>query len=107
MAVDLPRAIGWRVRAMRQDLGNSQEELAGRAGLHRNYVGSVEPCERDLSVTALDRLARALGVSLVDFIETLPGAGRRRRLGCKSLTRHTGDARVELSVGSGNNALDP
>jgi transcriptional regulator with XRE-family HTH domain len=47
----------------------SQEALAERAGLHRNYVGSVERGEREIGITALGRLARALNVSLAEFFE--------------------------------------
>ena len=42
MPDELPRLIGRRVRALREERGISQEELAARADLHRNYVGSVE-----------------------------------------------------------------
>jgi transcriptional regulator with XRE-family HTH domain len=63
----LPLAVGRRVRDLRRQISISQEELAARAGLHRNYVGSVERGERDIGVTALGRLAVALGVSLGDF----------------------------------------
>jgi transcriptional regulator with XRE-family HTH domain len=48
----------------------SQEELAARANLHRNYVGSVERGERDIGITALGSLAAALGVSLPEFFST-------------------------------------
>ena len=65
--------------ALRRDLAISQEELAARAGLHRNYVGSIERGERDVSITALDRLTRALGSSLLEFLGTVPGASGRRR----------------------------
>ena len=67
MADELPLAVGRRVRSLRVDLGISQEELAARAELHRNYVGSVERGERDVGIVALARLATALGVSLSDF----------------------------------------
>ena len=67
------------MRALRANLGISQEELAARAGLHRNYVGSVERGERDVGITALARLTRALGVSLVEFLGAVPGARRRGR----------------------------
>ena len=63
----LPAAIGRRVRDLRRDLQISQEELAARADLHRNYVGSVERGERDIGITALSRLSYALQVSLADF----------------------------------------
>jgi transcriptional regulator with XRE-family HTH domain len=45
----------------------SQEELAERAGLHRNYVGSCERGERDIGISALNQLVTALGLSLADF----------------------------------------
>jgi transcriptional regulator with XRE-family HTH domain len=60
-------AIGRRVRELRRQLEISQEELAERADLHRNYVGSVERGERDIGITAISHLASALGVSLADF----------------------------------------
>jgi transcriptional regulator with XRE-family HTH domain len=66
---DLPAAIGQRVRRLRHAVGISQEELAERADLHRNYVGSVERGERDIGITALARLVRALEVSLAEFFE--------------------------------------
>ena len=55
------------MRALRQELGISQEELAARAALHRNYVGSVERGERDIGIVALSRLAAALRTSLAEF----------------------------------------
>lgn len=63
----LPIAIGHRVRDLRLQLKISQEELAERADLHRNYVGSVERGERDIGITALARLADALEVTLSEF----------------------------------------
>ena len=67
MASELPRAVGRRVRDLREELRISQEELAARAELHRNYVGSVERGERDIGISALSQLAAALGVSLAEF----------------------------------------
>jgi transcriptional regulator with XRE-family HTH domain len=65
----LPVAIGRRVRALRREKKISQEELAARAALHRNYVGSVERGERDIGITATWRIAKALGLSLAEFFE--------------------------------------
>ncbi|MBI5510720.1 MAG: helix-turn-helix transcriptional regulator [Deltaproteobacteria bacterium] len=42
---DLQR-FGARVRAGREHLGISQEDLADRAALHRTYLGGVERGER-------------------------------------------------------------
>jgi transcriptional regulator with XRE-family HTH domain len=64
---DLRVAVGRRVRQLRTGLGVSQEKLAEIAGLHRNYVGSVERGERDIGVVSLGHLSAALGVSLAEF----------------------------------------
>lgn len=41
-------------------MGISQEELAGRAGLHRTYVCDVESGRRNISLESIEKLARAL-----------------------------------------------
>lgn len=56
------RAFGERVRELRLDRGLSQEALAERAGLSRNYVGDVERGMKNLSLYNLLRIAKALGV---------------------------------------------
>ena len=57
------------MRELRLGAGISQEELAARANLHRNYVSSVERGLRDVGVSALQRMAAALGISLAEFFK--------------------------------------
>jgi XRE family transcriptional regulator, regulator of sulfur utilization len=64
---DIREAVGRRVRELRLEVGLSQEELATRAGLHRNYTGRIERAEQDIGITALSQLVKALGISLSDF----------------------------------------
>ena len=52
--------FGARVRAERERLGMSQEELAHLAGLHRTYLGGVERGERNLGLLNVVRIAKAL-----------------------------------------------
>jgi transcriptional regulator with XRE-family HTH domain len=55
--------FGARVRQARTTLGWSQDELAYRSGLHRTYVGAVEPGERNVALLNLRKLAAVLGRS--------------------------------------------
>ena len=59
--------------------GFSQEALAERADLHRNYVGSIERGERDVGISALNRLVTALGLSLAEFFAPFQSHARTRR----------------------------
>lgn len=68
MAVDTDLlALGRGIRRCRERAGLSQEELAGRAGLHRNYVGLVERGERNPTIRTIFRLARTLNVGPAEF----------------------------------------
>jgi transcriptional regulator with XRE-family HTH domain len=60
------------VRSLREGRGYSQEQLAERAGLHRNYVGGVERGERNIALENIVKLARALSVRTQDLFDTLP-----------------------------------
>jgi transcriptional regulator with XRE-family HTH domain len=74
---DLRKLVGKRVRERRMEvLKISQEALAERASLHRNYVGGVERGERDIGVVALGQLVNALGMSLAEFFAPFRSRGR-------------------------------
>ena len=42
----------------------TQERVAEAAGLHPNYISSVERGERNISICNIERIARALDVSM-------------------------------------------
>lgn len=70
--MDIQKAFGARVRALRLRKGLSQEQLAELASLHRTYVSSVELGERNISLKNIHRLARALGVSAQELFPPEP-----------------------------------
>lgn len=66
---DVRARVARNIKALRKQKGLSQEELGGKAGLHRNYIGYLERCTKDPTVTTIEKLALALGVpagSLLD-----------------------------------------
>jgi transcriptional regulator with XRE-family HTH domain len=54
--------FGKAVRARRNALGITQEELAHRAGIHPTYLGDVERGERNIALINILKLAKALGI---------------------------------------------
>jgi transcriptional regulator with XRE-family HTH domain len=64
----LRRTVARNLRRLRQKRGLSQEELADRAGLNRNYVGMIEREENAPTVDALEQLAKALDVNAAELL---------------------------------------
>lgn len=64
----LRKILADNVRTHRERYGLSQEALADACGLHRTYVGSVERCERNVTLSTLEVLAAALKVSVPDLL---------------------------------------
>jgi len=60
--------IGRRIRVLRQDAGLTQAALAEKAGINDKYVGDLERGERDIRITTLGRLAKALKVPVADIL---------------------------------------
>lgn len=59
--------FGEKVREERHKLGLSQEELASRAGVHRTYIGMIERAEKNITLENIEKIAKALGIRIVDF----------------------------------------
>ena len=68
--MDIKLKIGQRIRELRKELGISQEALAYKAGVDRTYVTDVENGRRNVSVEILERLIKALDISVTDFFTT-------------------------------------
>lgn len=68
-AVQSARArLAQRLRSERAIRGLSQEQLADLAGVHRTYVGSIERCERNVSIDNIEQLATALDLDISDLL---------------------------------------
>lgn len=79
---DIKKSFGAAVRHRRGRLGISQEELAGRAGLHRTYISDVERGARNVSLESIHRLASALDIPMsLLFAWQNGGSGHDRQAG--------------------------
>jgi transcriptional regulator with XRE-family HTH domain len=64
---DVRERFGDAVRARREGLGLTQEELAERAGIHRTYLSDVERGARNVSLVNIERLAEALALTMAEL----------------------------------------
>ena len=71
---DVKLLFGKAIRKHRIGLQLSQEDLADRSGLHRTYISDVERGARNLSLESIEKLARALEIS-VSTLFILAGDG--------------------------------
>jgi ribosome-binding protein aMBF1 (putative translation factor) len=67
----ISKILGQTVRAERIKAGLSQEQLAEKANLARNYIGNIERAEYKVTVEALSQIAKALKLRVRDFVENL------------------------------------
>jgi transcriptional regulator with XRE-family HTH domain len=67
----LLKILGNTLREYREKADMSQEQLAEKADLHPVYVGKIERGEQWISLHALVRVARALGVRVRDLVYDL------------------------------------
>ncbi|HEU0300145.1 MAG TPA: helix-turn-helix transcriptional regulator [Longimicrobium sp.] len=59
--------MGAILRAFRVERGLTQEQLAARARMHRNYVGGVERGEKSPTLKSVGRMLAVLGVTWTEF----------------------------------------
>ncbi|MBQ9807006.1 MAG: helix-turn-helix transcriptional regulator [Clostridia bacterium] len=82
---DIVKILGQRIRKYRTSKGLSQEKLAELAGCHPTYIGQVERGEKNVSIESIERISKALNVSLSKLFEKLgaeEGATRSIPLEC-------------------------
>jgi transcriptional regulator with XRE-family HTH domain len=65
----LREIVARNLRRLRRSKGLSQEELADRAGINRNYVGMLEREENSATVDMLEKLADVLNVDPIEFFK--------------------------------------
>lgn len=94
---DLKRNFGTTIKAKRSELGLSQEDLAERAGLHRTYISDVERGTRNLSLESIEKLARALELS-VSGLFAKSGNEEAVRQGVEVLLVEDQEEDVELTL---------
>jgi transcriptional regulator with XRE-family HTH domain len=62
------RKFGQRVRQLREKRGWSQEGFAHEGGLGRSFSGAIERGEKDVRLSTLIKIAKALAMSVAELL---------------------------------------
>lgn len=69
--MDVKLKIGQRIKQLRETADMSQKDLAYTADLDRSYIASVENGQRNISIVNIEKIAKALGVTLKEFFDDI------------------------------------
>lgn len=69
--IAIEKRLGISVRSWRTRLKMPQDDLARRAGFHRSYISDIERGSRNVSLKSIEKLADALGISVLTLFSDL------------------------------------
>ncbi|HBG48106.1 MAG TPA: transcriptional regulator [Cyanobacteria bacterium UBA9971] len=69
MKKDILVKFGNKVREERLKQGLSQEAFAEKASVHRTYIGMIERAEKNITLTNIEKIALALGLTPKDLLD--------------------------------------
>lgn len=61
--------FGENVREIRKSKGLSQEQLSFKAVLHRTYIGMIERAEKNITLSNIEKIAKALEVDIIELLK--------------------------------------
>jgi transcriptional regulator with XRE-family HTH domain len=65
--MEIKSKVGRRIKEIREKNGISQKDLAYTADIDRSYIASVENGQRNISIVNLEKITKALKVSLSEL----------------------------------------
>ena len=67
--MDIKKTFGEKVKSLRLEKGWSQEKLALTADLDRTYIPGIEKGDRNVSITVIEKIAKALEVEIIELLK--------------------------------------
>ena len=67
--MDLKTKVGQRITQLRKDKKLSQEKFSYEADMERTYLTHIENGRKNISLSTLEKITAALGVSVKDFFD--------------------------------------
>ena len=69
MKKDILVKFGNKVREERLKRNLSQEKLAEIIGIHRTYIGMIERAEKNITLSNIEKIAKALKLQISDLLK--------------------------------------
>lgn len=66
--MDIRQRLGRNLRRLRDEKGLSQEAFAHEANIHRTYISDIERGARNPTITVVEKIALALGVTASELL---------------------------------------
>jgi transcriptional regulator with XRE-family HTH domain len=66
---DVQQRLAKNLRRLRRERMLSQEKLGFEVDLHRTYISDIERGNRNPSISAIEKIAKALGVSCGQLLD--------------------------------------
>lgn len=64
----LQKKLGQAIRRRREELGFSQDSMADFLHMHRSYYSAIERGEKNLTLTTVERLAKAVEARISELM---------------------------------------
>lgn len=64
----LAKKLAQRIKELRKQHNITQDELAYRANIGRSTLGNIETAQNDVTLSKINRLAKAFDLSLSEFL---------------------------------------
>lgn len=71
LSMDIKSKIGNKIRKLRHQRDQSQEQFANKCGLDRTYIAGIERGKRNVSIVNLEKIAKAFEISLSELFKDL------------------------------------
>jgi len=65
----IQKQFGKKVRELREAQGYSQESFAAECSLHRTYIGCIERGEKNITITNIVKIAKALKIEVAQLFK--------------------------------------
>jgi transcriptional regulator with XRE-family HTH domain len=66
---EVHKKLGKRIAELRKKKGFPQERFAHECGFHRSYMGAVERGEKNITLAMVNKVAKALKISLAELFK--------------------------------------